>query len=72
MVYGSVWSKDGQQHLEAASCTSSSTRNHPAGAVQSAGEHAITCTATELPTGFWGAGKILFHLPSLHSPSDHL
>lgn len=72
MVYGSVCSKDGQQHLEAASCTTCNIRNHPAGAMQSAGEHAISCMAIELPTGFWGSGEILFHHPSLHKHSDHL
>lgn len=72
MMYGSACSKDGQQHLEAASCITSNERNHPADAMQSAGEYAISCMVTELPAGFWESGEILFHLPLLHNPSDHL
>lgn len=59
MVCGSVCSKGGQQHLEAASGTTCNMRNHVTGARQSAGEHAITCMAIELPTGFWGSGEIV-------------
>lgn len=67
-MYGSGWSKGGHQHLAAASITTSNTRNHPAGAMKSAGEHASSWTATKLPAGFWWAGEALLHLSSLHSP----
>lgn len=70
-MYGSVCSKDGHQHLEAASSTTSNMTNDPAGAMQGAGVHAIPCTATKIPTAFWWSGEILFRFPSLHHHSDH-
>lgn len=71
-MYGSICSKGGRQHLAAGSSTSFNTRNHPAGAMQSAGEHASSWTATELPAGFCWAGEALLQLSSLHSPGARL
>lgn len=72
MVYVTVCSKDGHQHLATASNTSSNTRNCPAGAMQSAGEHDSSWTATKLRAGFWWAGEAFLHLSSLHNPGAHL
>lgn len=72
MVHASVSNKGGHQHLAAALITTSNTRNCPAGAMQSAGEHASSWMATELPAAFWWAGEASLHLCFLHSPVAYL
>ena len=71
-MYGSVCSKGGHQHFTVTSSTTSNTRNHPAGEMQTAGEHASSRTANKLPAGFWWTGEAFLHLTSLHSPGARL
>lgn len=72
MVLASVCSNGGHYHLTAALSTTSSTRNCPADAMQSAGEYAHSWMTMELPAAFWWPGEALRHLCFLHSPVAYL